>query len=154
MFFRKNKPGEVAAMEAPCEKPLLVWIEIGVSDVDKCAPFYEEVFEVRINIRNIFGKKVGLFERKNADPGICLIEDGSAKEKNSVKPVFIVNVMHLAIEKACASGGSMVSPPSLLHQLNQKGETLIGSNLIDEQTGYIAEISDPEGNHLFIYSHH
>jgi hypothetical protein len=62
--------------------------------------------------------------------------------------------MHLAIEKASSLGGNLITPPSLLRQLNDKGETLIGSNLIDEQTGYIAEIADPEGNHLLIYSHH
>jgi hypothetical protein len=154
MFFRKNKTEELHPMEAPQERSLLVWIEIGVDDIDKASAFYEEVFEVRINIRNIFGKKVGLFERKNGEPGICLIENEASKGKNSVKPVFLVNVMHLAVEKISALGGSLVSPPQLLRQMNQKGETLIGSNLIDEQTGYIAEISDPDENHLFIYSHH
>jgi hypothetical protein len=47
----------------------------------------------------------------------------------------------------------VILPATLLRQKNEKGETIIGSNLIDDQLGYMAEGMDTEGNSILLYSH-
>lgn len=51
------------------------------------------------------------------------------------------------------NGGKVILPSTLLRQKNEKGETIIGSNLIDDQLGYMAEGMDTEGNSILLYSH-
>ena len=51
------------------------------------------------------------------------------------------------------NGGKVILPSALHRQKNEKGETIIGSNLIDDQLGYMAEGMDTEGNSILLYSH-
>lgn len=152
MIFRKRKKEEENAGLSVGERPFIVWLEIGVRDVKRAAGFYSEVFNVRAEVKNILGNEMALLERRKNEPGICLIERGIAGNQNSVRPVFKVDVMHLAVEKLQSLGGKIVKPPELLRQMNQKGEMLIGYNLIDEKLGYLAEAEDTEGNSILLYS--
>jgi predicted enzyme related to lactoylglutathione lyase len=45
-------------MEGAPEKQLLVWVEIGVRDVEKATMFYAEVFGVKISIRIFLERKL------------------------------------------------------------------------------------------------
>ena len=154
MIFNRTKESKEQAIGLlPEQKSIIVWIEIGATDVDRAVPFYENVFYINIQIRNLFNSKMGLVERNGTGPGICIIERERVDTNHSIKPTFYVRVMHEAVNKVISNGGSVITSPTILKQQNFKGETLIGSNLIDNQMGYIAEVMDTEGNALLIYSH-
>jgi len=40
----------------------------------------------------------------------------------------------------------------LIKQTNSKGDIIVANNLIDENIGYYAEITDSEGNHIGLYA--
>jgi uncharacterized protein len=155
MFFSKSKKRseEVPGYDAT-GKPFLVWLELGVKDIDRATAFYQNVFKIKVDIRNISGRKMGIFERKSPGCGVCLIEREDMQFTNSIKPTFQVDIMHDCISRVKLNGGKIISEPELLKQQNVKGETLIGANLIDNEMGYMAEISDTEGNSILIYSHY
>jgi len=155
MLFNKPKlKDEPASFNEPGQTPLIIWLEIGALDVDRAVGFYKNVFGVNIEIRSLFDKRVGFFEKKNGGPGICIMEKERISISDSIKPTFFVNIMHEAIDKVVANGGKIILAPSLLKQENNKGEVLIGANLIDNQIGYIAEVMDTEGNLILLYAHY
>lgn len=154
MFFKNKRLNKKQALDLPVQKPLFIWLEIGVRDFNRAMLFYKKVFGVNIEIKYLFDKKIGVFERKNIGAGICIIENENKSYSNSFKPTFFVNIMHESIERTLSYGGKLILAPTLLRQQNSKGETLIGANLIDDQVGYIAEILDSEGNAVLLYSHY
>lgn len=151
MIFKKNIQAANSKESQKQEtQSLLVWLEIGTTDIDRAVQFYENVFNIQVSMRMPGDQKIAVF---NSSPGICLIERTRLQPENSVKPVFYCEIMHLCLGKAIEHGGRIIKSPSLLKQFNLKGETIIGSNLIDEQVGYIAEIEDRDGTNILVYSH-
>jgi predicted enzyme related to lactoylglutathione lyase len=154
MLF-KRKAIEDSIPETTLKKnPFVVWLEIGAVDLDRAANFYRNVFRVNIKIENLYGNKVGIFDKKNEEVGICLIERKNMGGNVSIKPTFYVEVVHECLNRALDCGGRLISPPELLKQQNKSGGTMIGSNLIDNEIGYLAEILDTEGNNILLYSHY
>lgn len=154
MFFKRHKKSssELAPAEIQPGKSFLVWLEIGVTDIARSSKFYEAVFNLRTDIKNFSNGKIGTFYKDTTCLNVCLKEMEKAG-LNTVKPTFFVSVMSEVMINVEKHGGKIVSPPELLRQQNEKGETLIGANLIDNQLGYIAEITDPEGNAILVYAH-
>jgi predicted enzyme related to lactoylglutathione lyase len=147
---RRLKEKEDVAIK---QKSFLVWLEIGVVDMNRAIAFYENVFYVEVEIRFLFDKKIGVFHKNGERLNICLIESEGPKENNAIKPTFFVDVIFETTKRVEKSGGKTISPSTLLRQKNEKGETIIGANLIDDQLGYITEVEDTEGNALLLYSH-
>lgn len=134
-------------------KPFLVWLEIGVTDMNRAIRFYQNVFRVEVEIRYLFDKKIGIFHKDNERLNICLIERENENNINAVKPTFFVDVIFETTNRIEKNGGKVILPATLLRQKNEKGETIIGSNLIDDQLGYMAEGMDTEGNSILLYSY-
>jgi len=134
-------------------KSFLVWLEIGVIDIKRAAGFYKNVFKVEIEIRYLFDKKIGIFHKDNERLNTCLIEREKSNNLNSIKPTFFVDVMFETTKMVEQNGGKIILPSTLLRQKNEKGETLIGANLIDGQPGYMSEVMDTEGNSILLYGH-
>lgn len=155
MLFKsiKQKNNTPFIMEEPARKNFLIWLEIGATNIYRAADFYHKVFGVHIEIQYLFDKKIGVFKKENSNIGLCLIERETPLITGSVKPTFYVNIIHDTIEKIILNKGLVITHPTLLKQYNTKGETLIGSNLIDDQIGYMAEFTDTEGNPILLYSH-
>lgn len=155
MFFKRNnkRTDEQLPAETPSNKSFLVWLEIGVKDITRISQFYEAVFKVKTDIKNFSNGKIGTFSKDNTCLNVCLKETEKAAGSNNVKPTFFVSVISEVMINVEKYGGKIVSPPELLRQQNEKGETLIGANLIDNHLGYFAEITDPEGNAILIYAH-
>lgn len=154
MFFKRDKKpaNEQTTDQMLHSKSFLVWLEIGVKDISQLAQFYEAVFNIRTDIKKFSTGKIGTFYKDNICLNVCLREKETTGS-NTVKPTFFVSVISEVMINVKKHGGKVVSPPELLRQQNEKGETLIGANLIDNQLGYIAEITDPEGNAILVYAH-
>ncbi len=154
MIFSKPK-NKLKATQAVIlkPKPFLVWLEIGVTDMNRAIRFYQNVFRVEVEIRYLFDKKIGIFHKDNERLNICLIERENENNINAVKPTFFVDVIFETTNRIEKNGGKVILPSTLLRQKNEKGETIIGSNLIDDQLGYMAEAMDTEGNSILLYSH-
>ena len=67
---------------------------------------------------------------------------------------FFVNVLSDALDTVLANGGKLVTPKTLLKQIDAAGKTILAHNMIDNQVGYFAEILDSEGNQISLYSHY
>jgi predicted enzyme related to lactoylglutathione lyase len=154
MIFKKEKgKTKVSQTVNSKQKSFLVWLEIGVADMNRAVRFYETVFKVEIEIRYLFDKKIGILHKDNQRLNICLIERENVNNLNSVKPTFFVDVIFETTKRIEKNGGKIILPSTLLRQKNEKGETIIGANLIDDQLGYMAEAMDTEGNAILLYSH-
>jgi predicted enzyme related to lactoylglutathione lyase len=154
MIFSKSKHKLKATQAVILKpKPFLVWLEIGVKDMNRAIRFYQNVFRVEVEIRYLFDKKIGIFHKDNERLNICLIERENENNINAVKPTFFVDVIFETTNRIEKNGGKVILPSTLLRQKNEKGETIIGSNLIDDQLGYMAEGMDTEGNSILLYSH-
>lgn len=131
----------------------IVWIEIPVSNFERALNFYQNVFETKLDVREFYGKKVGLFSQESFGIKASINEQENFNGSNGTKPFFLVNVMSDALESVEENGGKIIARPILLKQTNEHGELIIGSNLIDNEVGYYAEVTDSENNHFYLYSH-
>lgn len=131
----------------------ILWIEIPVSNFEKALNFYQNVFETKLAIRMFYGKKVGLFSQESFGIKASINEVEHHNGSNGIKPFFFVSVMSDALELVEENGGKIIRRPMLLKQTNENGELIIGSNLIDGEVGYYAEVTDSEDNHFYLYSH-
>ncbi len=131
----------------------IVWLEIPVSNFDRAVNFYEKVFQVKLEITFLYDKKMALFTKEHFGVKGSLIETDNYTGSNGMKPFYYVTVMADAINSIKYNLGKVITEPSLLRQRNRDGDVVIGTNLIDNQIGYYAEVCDSEGNHFYIYSH-
>ncbi len=152
MFLNKKKK-EILAPDAITVSPKIIWIEIPAINLARAIRFYETVFNSKLKRHLIDNKNIAVFDEKETGIKGCIIETNGLRSVGGIKPTFFVDVMSDTISLIETHGGSIINDPVLLKQKNEKGDTLIGGNLIDRQVGYICEITDSEGNGLFLYSH-
>lgn len=131
----------------------ILWVEIPTSDFDRALKFYENVFKTSIEVRTFVNSRVGLFDKEQFGIGISINETENYVGQSGIKPFIFVNVIRDSLELVKENNGEIIMPATLLKQRNKNGDVIIGSNLIDNQMGYYAEIKDSEGNHLYLYSH-
>ena len=134
-------------------KTPILWIEIPVADLSRAASFYENLLKIKLEFRTLFDTHMALFDKEVFGMKASLVETENYTANNGIKPFIFISVMADAIERVSKFGGKVIKEPSLLRQKNKEGAIIIGTNLIDGQVGYYAEIQDSEGNHLYLYSH-
>ena len=130
----------------------LVWFEIPVKNMDRAIRFYSEILQVKIEKKNLYHVEYAHFDRTKLGIGGCLVERPDAVGKG-VSLFFYVNVLSDAIKIVVSLGGTIVTPKTLLKQVDANGNTILAENLIDNQIGYYAELIDCEGNPISLYSH-
>jgi len=131
----------------------IAWIEIPATKFERAVLFYESVLSVKLELQTMIDRSAAFFDEKEFGIKGCIIETKVQSSSGGIRPIFFVNVMYEALQNVEMYGGKVITAPALLKQQNNKGEAVIGGNLIDKQVGYICEITDSEGNGLFLYSH-
>ena len=131
----------------------ILWIEIPVANIDRAVLFYEKVLNTKLELTTLFETKMALFNKDVFGMKGSLVQTENYAGSNGMKPIVYVEIMPDAVECVLEFGGKMIKEPTLLRQKNKNGDIIIGTNLIDGQVGYYAEIQDSEGNHLYLYSH-
>ena len=131
----------------------VIWFEIPVKNLDRAIIFYSELLEAPIEKLKLYQTEYGVFNKEKTGIGGCLVEKPT-HIGNGVSMFFFVNVLSDALDTALACGGKMITPKTLLKQIDAEGKTILAHNLIDNQVGYFAEILDSEGNQISLYSHY
>lgn len=131
----------------------LVWLEIPASNFQRAVAFYEALFNITLDVQQIYDKPMAFFTREQLGIKGSIVEMPGHEGGSSVRPIFYVSVLYVAMETVQAMGGEVLQQPMLLRQTNSEGEVVIGTNRIDNQVGYYAKIKDSEGNELYLYSH-
>ncbi|HEX7415423.1 MAG TPA: VOC family protein [Bacteroidia bacterium] len=130
----------------------IIWFEIPVKNLNRAMEFYEELLGIKLEKKTLHKIEYGMFPKKNTGIGGVLVEKPEQAGKG-VSLFFFVNVLSDALTSAMAHGGKVITPKTILKQINQEGQLILAQNLIDNQVGYFAEILDSEGNQLALYSH-
>jgi uncharacterized protein len=131
----------------------IIWFEIPVENLDRAIRFYSGMLGVTIEKQMLLDKPYGIFKRENTGVGGVLVKKDTDVPGTGVILFFYVNILSDAIETACANGGKLITPKTLIKQTDDKGNRTIAQNLIDNQVGYFAELMDSEGNRISLYSH-
>lgn len=131
----------------------VIWIEIPVSDMNRAVVFYEKLLDTTLELKVLFDTPMALFSKDAFGIKGSLVLVENHKGSNGIKPIIYVDIMADSIENVERFGGKVIKKPTLLRQKNKNGDIIIGTNLIDNQVGYYAEIQDCEENHLYLYSH-
>lgn len=133
--------------------PSLVWVEIPAGNFKRAVTFYEKLFNITMEVRQVFDAPMALFSIEQLGVKGSIVEIKDHKGGDSFRPIFYVNVLYVALDVTRHYGGEVIQEPMLLRQKNKDGQVIIGTNLIDHQVGYYAKIRDSEGNLLYLYSH-
>lgn len=114
------------------------WFEIYVQDIQRAKAFYESVFGIQLNKLEATGAEMYAFpmepERYGA-PGALIHMPGFASGQNSVLVYFTCEDCAVEAGKAASCGGRI-----------EKEKFAIG------QYGFIALVSDTEGNMIGLHS--
>lgn len=132
----------------------IVWFEIPVKNMERAVQFYSAVLGIHIERWKPLDVEYGIMKRQDIGVGGVLVQREDIVPGNGVMLFFYVNVMSDAIEAARQSGGYVIKPKTLIKQQDKDGKMTIAQNLIDNQVGYYAELTDSEGNRIALYSHY
>ncbi|ASJ92695.1 glyoxalase [Porphyrobacter sp. CACIAM 03H1] len=112
----------------------VVHFEIPVTDIDRAVAFYEAVFAVKLERREVDGYAMAFFPRADGRPGAS----GALAQGDVYKPTkdgailyFDVPDIDAVVARAEARGGAVLYP-----------KKDIGA------AGFVAEIADSEGNRI------
>ncbi len=118
----------------------LNWFEIAVNDISRAKKFYQNIFEIEMQEMEMMGMKMAMFPWD--------------AEKGKVSGALVQSQMHTP-----GMMGSMIylnGNPDLQNILNRVenagGKISMPKTLIDENTGYMAFITDTEGNNIGLHS--
>ncbi|MHB8259368.1 MAG: VOC family protein [Bacteroidia bacterium] len=131
----------------------IIWFEIPVKNLDRAIEFYSELLNIKFEKKTLHKIEYGMFNKKNTGIGGVLVEKPEQVGKGCML-FFFVNVLSDALTTVISHGGKVITPKTILKQINKEGQLILAQNLIDNQVGYFAEILDSEGNQLALYSHH
>ncbi len=114
----------------------VVHFEIPVTDIDRAVAFYEAVFAVKLERREVDGYAMAFFPRADGRPGAS----GALAQGDVYKPTkdgailyFDVPDIDAVVARAEARGGAVLYP-----------KKDIGA------AGFVAEIADSEGNRIAV----
>lgn len=125
---------EAEAEASPAAANPVVHFEIPVADMDRAAAFYEAVFGVKLDRREVDGYDMAFFPRADGRPGTS----GALARGDVYRPTrdgailyFDVADIDAVIGRAVVRGGAVLYP-----------KKDIGA------AGFVAEIADSEGNRI------
>ena len=118
----------------------VVYFEIPVSDINRACLFYQSVFKVSLEVREIDGNEMALFPHAEGQPGASgALARGSSyvPGKAGARLYFGVADVAETLELAISAGGQVNYPVTEVPEY-----------------GWVAEFLDVEGNCIALYSSH
>ncbi len=113
------------------------YFEIPVADLARAVPFYERVFQVRLEPRTIDGYAMALFPAGGEGAGASgALAEGDVYVPGKQGPIlyFTVERIHDVLERVTEAGCPILYPAKIL-----------------EDGGIVAEFEDCEGNRIALY---
>jgi len=122
------------------ETNALNWFEIAAKDIERARTFYEKIFEVEMSEMEMMGMKMAMFPY---DP-----------EKGKVSGALVQSEMHTpGMTGAIIYLNANPDLQKVLDRVEKSGGKIsMPKTLIDENTGFMAFISDTEGNNIGLHS--
>ena len=122
-------------------KNAISWFEIGVTDLDRAAKFYETIFNVRLSPLDLPNIKMRMFplEDRMGIGGAVVDSGGFHKPSGTEGPLIYLNGnpdVQNVLDKVEAAGGRIMVPKTM----------------ISPEYGYMAVIIDTEGNRIGLHS--
>ncbi|MGZ4049632.1 MAG: VOC family protein [Bacteroidia bacterium] len=130
----------------------LCWFEIPVIFIDRAIKFYSTILSVKIEKKLLLDSYHGIFDKNTHLIGGSLVEKKNYSPGKGTILFFCVTDLTDTLHKTIELGGKIIIPKTLIKQTNGKGDIIVANNLIDENIGYYAEITDSEGNHIGLYA--
>jgi predicted enzyme related to lactoylglutathione lyase len=122
------------------EHNMVGWFEIPVTDMDRAKKFYEEVFDIDIQVQDFHGTEMGWFPFSESKPGTAgsLIKDAAYEpsDKKGVLIYFSSTDISTQLKKVLAAGGKVLQ----------------AKTLISEDVGYMGLFVDSEGNRIALHA--
>lgn len=123
------------------EQNMIGWVEIPVVDMPRAKKFYEEVFEIEIQLHNIDGVEMGWFPWEAEKPGsggmlIRHPEFYIPDFRKGTLVYFNCDDVQIELERAKKLGARILKTKTL----------------ISETTGYMGLLHDSEGNRIALHS--
>lgn len=112
------------------------WIEIPVSDFDQARRFYEAIFDMKVEVMDFGGFRMGVFPHTDVGVAIC---QGPHYRPSADGVVVYLDAnpdLQVVLERIEAAGGQVLQP----------------KKMISPQYGYMALFLDTEGNRLALHS--
>jgi uncharacterized protein len=122
------------------ETNVLNWFEISATDISRAKKFYETIFEIQMQEMEMAGMKMAMFPW---NPEVGKVS-GALVQSQMHTPGMVGTIVYLngnpdlqnVLDRVEKAGGKISMPKTL----------------IDESTGYMALISDTEGNNIGLHS--
>ena len=118
------------------------WFEIGTTNLDRAATFYETIFGVKLNPLDLPNIKMRMFpvdDMQNGVGGAVVDSGGFHKPSGTDGPLIYLNGnpdVQQILDKVEAAGGKIMVPKTQ----------------ISPEYGYMAVIIDTEGNRIGLHS--
>lgn len=116
------------------------WFEIAAADIRRATKFYESILDVTLIPMEMPGAKMAMFPSQGASGtvGGSLVESKMHKPSSSGTIVYLnANPnLQLVLDRVAKAGGKVTMPKTL----------------ISKENGYMAIISDTEGNTVALHS--
>jgi len=119
-------------------KNTIVWSEIAVSDLKRATAFYEKLLDGELTPETFGPYQIALFPHADGGVGGCLMkgEGYEPSAKGTVTYLVAEPGIDAALERAWSAGGKVLMPKTALPN-NQ---------------GFIAHVSDSEGNRIGLHA--
>jgi predicted enzyme related to lactoylglutathione lyase len=130
----------------------IIWFEIPVNDLNRAIEFYSNALMIKIKRITFLDQEQGLLDKGKGPAGGVLIEKKDHRPGSGCVLFFYVVDITSVLSKVPNYLGTVITGKTLLKQKNSSGNVIITNNLIDENVGYYAEITDSEGNRIGLYS--
>jgi uncharacterized protein len=130
---RGSQPPDGTRQAAAAANPVYHF-EISVTDMDRAVRFYQSVFGYELSRQTVDGYEMAFFPRADGEPGSSgALAKGDAYVPSTSGAIIYFDVADIdpVLERAVAQGASVLFP-----------KKHIGA------AGYVAEISDSEGNRI------
>jgi len=120
-------------------RKLISWFDIPTTDFNRAVKFYQNVFDLTLNVVDCGGEKMGCFPDDGENVTGCIYY--STDSKPSIDGVVISfhtdHEINSFLNRVEQNGGKTITPKT---------------KILVEGRGYFALFSDTEGNRLGIYS--
>jgi predicted enzyme related to lactoylglutathione lyase len=117
---------------------LISWFDIPTSNFNRAVIFYQNIFDLTLNLVDCRGEKMGCFPDDGVNVTGCIFHSSDYKPSmDGVIISFYCEDINIFMKKVELNGGNTITPKT---------------KILVEGRGYFALFSDPEGNRIGVYS--